>query len=367
MYYGAGIDEDESQLANGFGALDSYYGSFSANGGVVVGHQRIRSLLNSSVEDFTYSDSYSLNSDGSYDDSSTATHYVVGNGGAVRIGYGIGPFLGISVAVKAPSLHGSGVFLSPQGVVNAASSAPFTAGIAPGELLTLYGSNLAPSTQYESSVPFPTKLNGVQVLIDQVPAPIYVVSPGQISFIVPYGLAFTVADVQVINNGVASNVVTEFVNKTAPGVFTLTPGGLGDGAVLHANGKKVTPADPAQIGETVEVFLTGLGAVFPTIQDGGVGPISPLSKATNTITVFIGGIQATVTYAGLAPELGGLYQLNVTVPSGVSAGENTLDISGPDSETAEAVVAIGSGSGSSAVPLSEESHPGRRSLKGKGR
>lgn len=324
LYYSGGIDQDDSQLANGTGALDTYYGSFDANAGVVVGHQRVLSALSSSVSDYTYNDGYSVNSDGSYDDTATATHYVVGDGGAVRIGFGIGPFLGISIAVQAPRLSRSGVFLSPEGVVNAASSAPFTAGIAPGELITLYGTNLAPSVEVASTVPFPTKLNGVQVPIDQIPAPIYVVSPGQISAIVPYSASFTVAEIQVINNGASSNVVTEFMNKTAPGVFTLPPGGLGDGAVLHSNYSVVTASRPAQVGETVSVYLTGLGAVFRPIQDGAAAPAKPLSLASNTIAAYIGGLAATVTYGGLAPELAGLYQVNLQVPSGVSAGETGL-------------------------------------------
>jgi uncharacterized protein (TIGR03437 family) len=366
LYYNAGVDEDTSQIANGAVTLDSFYGSLVASNGDVVGHQRVTT---SSPTDFTYADAYSLNSDGSYDDAATSTHYVVGDGGAVRIGFGIGPFLGISVAVKAPNITGSGVFISPQGVVNAASSAPFTAQIAPGELITLYGSNLANTTQVAKVRPLPTSLGQVEVFINGVKAPVYVVSSGQVSALVPYGLNFSVARIQVVNNGKASNVVTEFVGKTAPGVFTSPAGGLGIGAILHTNFTKVTTAHPAAPGEIVSVFLTGLGSVFPTIQDGAIGPVKPLSKTTNTITALIGGESATVSYAGLAPELAALYQLNVKVPSDLAAGDYSMDVSGPDSFTSEAVIPVGTANAVAAeAPLARrDAAQPPRSMKGRGR
>ena len=363
LYYNAGVDEDTSQLGNGSAILDTYYGALVATNGDVVGHQRI---LSTGPTDFTYADVYSVNSDGSYDDNLTSTHYVVGTGG-IRVGYGIGPFLGLSVAVKAPTVSGQGVFISPQGVVNAASSAPFTASIAPGELITLYGSNMSNTAKVAKTAPLPTSLGQTEVFINGVKAPIYVVSPGQISALVPYGLGGTVAQIQVLNNGKLSNIVTQFVGQTAPGVFTSPAGGLGLGAVLHQNFSKVTDAHPAAPGETIQIFLTGLGAVFPTIADGAVGPSGTLSKATNAITAFIGGESAKVTYAGLAPELAALYQLNVTIPSDLAAGDYYLNVSGPDSYTSEAILPVG-GSNAAADELTTAAPSERaRSMRGRGR
>jgi uncharacterized protein (TIGR03437 family) len=232
------------------------------------------------------------------------------------------------------------------GVVNAASSAPFTAGVAPGEFITLYGANLAPGTATATAIPLPIELDGVQVTVNGLPAPINYVSPGQISAIVPYAVGSSIAQIQVINNNTPSNAVTEFVNLTAPGVFTLPPGGVGYGAVLHADYSFVTPQSPAQVGDTVSVFLTGLGSTNPVIPDGSAGPAS--SQTNNTILVYIGGVAATVGYSGLAPDYAGLYQINVTVPSGVTAGDNSLEIVGPDSDANEALISVGSGAGVSA-------------------
>ncbi len=349
LYYQAGIDQDDSALANGYGLLDTYYGSLSAGAGSILDHQRtLNPLLSAGAYHGTYSGSYTLKSDGTY--TNGLMRYLVGAG--VRIGSGIGPFLGLNVAVAAPSFSGSGVYLYPTGVLNAASFAPFTAGIAPGELLTLYGTNLAAGLQVSPAIPFPATLGGVQVTISGLPAPLYYVSPSQISAIVPYAVTGPIAQVQVINNGTASNTVSMFVNKTSPGVFTQNANGLGAGAVTHLDGSLVTPSHPAAIGETVSLYLTGLGAVNPLVPDGAAGPVSPLSQVTNSITVDINGVAATVGYAGLAPQLAGLYQINFTVPAGVTAGDNSLDIGGPDSYTSESLISVGPGATAAWAPES---------------
>jgi uncharacterized protein (TIGR03437 family) len=351
LYYEAGLDQDDSTLSSGYASLDSFYGSLSAAGGNIVGHQRLLDFFNPAPANYTYSDTYSVPSNGVY--SNPSTNYVVGGG--IRIGSGIGPFLGISVALQAPSmsssLSSSGVFLNPQGVVNAGSSAPFTAGIAPGELLTLYGSNLAAGTQVATAASFLNTLGNVQVMINGIAAPLYYVTPTQLSAIVPYGITGTVAQVQVFNNGVASNTVTSLIATTAPGVLTQSQNGLGYGDVVHQDGSLVNAKNPAKIGETVSVFVTGLGAVNPSIPDGAAGPTNPLSNASATIAAYIGGVQATITYAGLAPQLAGLYQINLTVPAGLTAGDNNLDIAGPDAYSSECLIAISSATASTSTSL----------------
>jgi uncharacterized protein (TIGR03437 family) len=350
LYYEAGLDQNESALSTtGVAGPDSFYGSFSANGGTIVGHQRVADFFNSFTTDYTYSDTYSVAANGTY--SNPATNYAVGNG--IRIGSGIGPYLGLSVALQAPTMSSSlsttGVFLNPQGTVNAGSSAPFTAGLAPGELLTLYGDNLASGTQVASAIPFPTTLGNVQVTVNGVPAPVYYVTPAQLSAIVPYGVVGSIAKVQVFNNNVPSNAVTEWISNTAPGVLTQSQNGLGYGDVIHLDGTLVNAKSPAQIGETVSVFLTGLGAVNPTIADGAAGPTGSLANAVATITAYIGGVQATVGYAGLAPQLAGLYQINLTVPAGLTAGDHMLDIAGPDAYSSVCLIATGSATASSSA------------------
>jgi uncharacterized protein (TIGR03437 family) len=328
----------------------------------LLGHERLNDLGGAAAEygslyDFTYNSAISPAA-GSFSDA--YTHYIVGDGGAVQITAGIGPFLGISVALAAPSVSGSGVFIDPTLVQNSASSAPFTAGIAPGELLTLYGSNLAAATQVAPTadasgnpISLPTTLGNVQVTIGGLPAPIYYVSPSQMSAIVPYGVTGSTAQIQVNNNGTFSNIAWEYVNETSPGVFTHNQNGTGYGAIVHLGignsavpaGTVVSDANPAVEGETLSVFLTGLGAVSPAISDGAPGP-SGLSNATGAVSVYFfpsaaAPVAVTPSYAGLAPGYDALYQINITVPaSGLAAGPNPLYIEAPDSRMSYLLIPI---------------------------
>ncbi len=138
LYYQAGLDMD---IVSEGVLLDSYYGAINAFSGNIIGHQNVNSqLVYGGASDFTYYDHYTLNGDGSSTDQEYSQQYWSSADGSIRIGYGVPSSttgfdeLAINVALKAPTLTGNGVYLSPQGVVNAASSAPFTAHLSPGRI-----------------------------------------------------------------------------------------------------------------------------------------------------------------------------------------------------------------------------------------
>jgi len=262
--------------------------------------------------DYTFSDTFAPNDNGTF--SGSTYLFAEGGGGNYSIQSGAGGYYFLTVNVKAPTYSGAGVFLNPSGVVNAASSAPFTAQISPGEVITLYGSGFTSSaTPFFSSVPVPTILGGAQVTVNGVLAPVYYVSSGQINAIVPFSSPNdgSLLNIQVLANGGQSNVVQEYSGETSPGAF----------AVTHANGTLVTTSSPAKVGETLVAYACGLGATNPAVVAGTVSPANPLA---NLVTVYLddsnGGVtQATVPYQGLAPGgPAGLYQLNFVVPSGVA-------------------------------------------------
>jgi uncharacterized protein (TIGR03437 family) len=309
--------------------------------------------------DQVYDDTFTFQSDGTatYSDA----YYAAGGSGNFAIGAGAGNSNYMLVLyMKAPAMNGSGVFLNPQGVVNSANSAPFTAQYSPGEVITLFGTGIATSDA-TASAPFPTTLGGVQVLVSGTAAPIYSVcascTPQQISAVIPYTVSNNPGDLmtfQVMKGGSPSNTVNGYTGATSPGIFTIPPGGISDGAIEHADGSVVTASNPAKAGETVAIFLTGLGAVTPTVAAGAPAPSNPLAKVVAPVSVFIGSgssqMQATVAFAGLAPSLGGLYQVNVTIPAGLPAGDQVIEIltgvdfgNGPtiDVDNAEATIPIG--------------------------
>jgi uncharacterized protein (TIGR03437 family) len=341
LYYTAGFEWNLTQYdSTGSVGTETFYGSLNASDGVILGHQRIQDTVDAAYG-YTYSDSYT---GGSYTSQFLNTQFIEGTDGE-QIGVGLATTPELSVSVPAPSFSASGVYISPTGIVNAASYAPFTAGVSPGELVLIYGSNLGPSTlQGAGTLPLPTTLANVKVLINNIAAPIVYVQANQIAVVVPFEVTqanTTVAQFQINNNGQFSNVITEFVNMTTPGVFTQDESGFGLAAALHADGSPVTDSSPAQAGETVAVFMSGLGSVFPSILDGVGAPTTPLSTTSDTFTADISGTTATVAFQGLAPGFAGLYQLNVQIPSGLTAGENSFDVGGPDSYTIEAFIAIG--------------------------
>jgi uncharacterized protein (TIGR03437 family) len=354
MFYQAGLDDDNS---DGSGYLDSWYGAFSVlSGGNIVSHQRF-AFGGTIASGNTYADTYGSFQSGGYTNTDTGVQYVFSQNGAIRIGLGQFPVMGINVAVQAPTLNQSGVFLNPQGITNSASNAPFTAGISNGELLTLYGSNLAQSTAVASTLPFPTSLGGVQVLINGYNAPIYYVSPKQISVIVPFENTFSVAQIQVTNGAGASNIVTLPVYQTTPGVYTIDssfggvgPGGLGFAAAEHGDYSVVSKSNPAHPGETIALYVTGLGNVNPPNPDGAAGPANPASVPTNQFTIDVNGTTSPApAFVGLAPGLAGLYQINFQIPSGLAAGTYLLGIQASDSYTDEAEIPVGTASGSASV------------------
>jgi uncharacterized protein (TIGR03437 family) len=175
------------------------------------------------------------------------------------------------------------------GIVNAAS---FTAPIAPGSLISIFGSNLEGGT---------VEVNGVA-------APLIVVTPGQINAQLPYE---TVA-------GTASVAVTTPAGRSAPATATVVPESVG---VFTFPGTDRAIAEPVAPRGVLVLYVTGLGAATPTVATGRLAPVDTLSFALTTPTVTIGGLPADVQFAGLAPGFIGLGQMNIGVPAGVPPGE----------------------------------------------
>jgi uncharacterized protein (TIGR03437 family) len=337
FYSMAGVELDASASDN---ELRKYYGTATVDGeGHALWYERDSG--DNVSWDFTFESPYSVAVDGTIE--RPLYRYAMGANGQALISIGKAPQYAIRLILRAPLFTGSGVFLDPMGIVNAASYASFATGVSPGELIALFGANLSPSTTSAQSVPFPRSLAGVRVLIGGLEAPLYSVSPTEVVAIVPYDLGPLPPStiIKVVNNGQASNEVTTFLNPATPGVFTVPPTGLGPAAALHADYTPVTVAHPAERGETILVFMTGLGYVTPKAQAGNAGPTSPPTVTKYPFSVYIGGKQASVSYSGLAPGLAGLYQVNVVIPDGVPPeGSASFEIAGGSARNIQAEIPI---------------------------
>lgn len=367
LYYEVGLDDSE------VGGLDTYYGTFNAFQGTLIGHERTLYAGDITGIGVTYSTNYPTSISGTYTDESGTVNYTFAQDG-IKVGFETGGYLGFEVALPytSPAVTRN-VYIDPTGVVNTASSAPFTAGVSPGDFVTIYnGTNLAGKLVSAPPGAFPTTLGGVTVIIDGlIKAPLYYVSPTQISFLIPYEAStYPIASIQVNNNGATSNVATTYVNLTTPGVFSYDTG-IGDSALIDypASGAPyyfVNENHPAQGGDVIVAYLSGLGTPFPSNGDGALGVFDSLVQ---NISVDVSGTPVgTLAYAGLAIGLAGLYQINFTLPpfctatgqtGCVDAGYSSLGISGPDSYTDESLICITTASSCSpsAASVSADAKP----------
>ena len=211
---------------------------------------------------------------------------------------------------------------SAQAVVNAAS---YQGGsIAPGELVTIFGTNLGPSTLQRPNVTagvVDTAAGGTRVLFDGIAAPMIYTSSGQISAVVPFGLQGRGdTQVQVEFNGTRSAAVDIPVAATVPGVFSSDASGKGPGAILNQNFSVNSASNPAAAGSAIMIYLTGAGTMQSRVTDGALAPTT-LGISEQDVTVNIGGIPVTPLYAGAAPGIiQGATQVNAVIPVGVARG-----------------------------------------------
>jgi len=243
------------------------------------------------------------------------------------------------------------------GVLNAASFDK-TAGapLAPGQLISIFGSNLAAGLALNDTVPLSTSLSdSVSVTFNGITAGLDFVSPGQINAQLPWnvlsnGTASGTATVVVTRNGTASSQAVVNIGPTAPGIFSIPPGAGYAIAINAADGQLATPVGqipglathPCKAGDVLIVYATGLGPVDTPIANGA----DSLDKLRNTIaspTVLIGGVPATVFFSGLTPQFPGVNQLNIQVPAGVTTGASIplqIRVNGGPLSTANVVIAI---------------------------
>lgn len=340
FFYGASLrlDIDRTRYTSTTSAVNA------TPGGAVFG-RRVRQ--SDGLFDASVFSTYALGPDGSGYFTSTTGRLNLGATGNVFTISGVDEVdsntYELSFGIRMPSSTGTGVFIDPQRVLNGAS---FALGqpISPGGFVTLFGSGLGPATPAVArTLPFPTQLGGVRVTVNGKAAPLYLAASGQISLVVPYSTTGTTATIVVTYNGATSNTVEVPLAPTAPGIFSLTQNGIGDAAVLHANFTAVTADNPAVVGEILQVFLSGLGAVTPTVVEGAAAPSNPTAKVIAPLAITIGGKSvpaSDIFFQGLAPTLAGLYQLNVRVPVGVIPGAASLAIQTLDGFTDQVSIRI---------------------------
>ncbi len=239
----------------------------------------------------------------------------------------------MGVAVATPELGPPA--LTSGSVLNGAT---YLEGIVPGSWAIVKGTNLSPTTRswqgsdFAAGTVLPTSLDGVEVRVNNTPAAVSFISPGQINFQVPAGVSGT-ANIQVIRKGIASNIITGLAVNSAPGLFGYSLGGKTFPAAVYADSGLIV-GDPAlagaavrkaKPGDRISLFGTGLA---PSPAGTTNVAVTPLAGVTATL----GSASVLVEFAGLVGV--GLHQINMVVPD-VPDGERTIVIryAGKESQT----------------------------------
>lgn len=238
-----------------------------------------------------------------------------------------------SITILTPTIAGSGVI--------AASNFGGGSVAARGSYIEIYGTNLASATRGWATADFtegraPTTLEGVSVTVGGKPAFVNYVSPGQINVQVPADVELGEMPVVVTTRGQASEPVNLEIRERQPSLLAPASFKIGENhyaAAVHASDGGLVgngtvpnvPNAPAVPGETLTFYGLGFGPV--TEGSPIAGQIAQGQTSISVPVEFeIGGLRAQTSYAGLAPNLVGVYQFNVVVPSGTPSGDQPLRV-----------------------------------------
>lgn len=265
---------------------------------------------------------------------STARDPVISDDGT-QVAFSIGPPNGGRGALYEAAAGGGSrmavfapVSLNIGGIFGAAGTEPPS----PGGLIAAYGLNFSDDRFVApDGYPLPDTLGGISLEVNGRAVPVLVVTPWQINAQLPQDVPAGTASFQVKSEGGSGNTVTAQVEVAGPSVFAFSAQGAQAGttywqaAAFHPG--TATAADtnhPAVAGEVLETYGNGLGITNPAVSPGAPSPASPLSWAIVKPQVTIGNQPAQITFAGLAPGLAGVYQVNVVVPPGLTPGQQPL-------------------------------------------
>jgi uncharacterized protein (TIGR03437 family) len=191
-----------------------------------------------------------------------------------------------------------------------------------------FGSATRVFNELPEPIPMPVELAGIQLTIDDRPAPLYFVSPGQINFLLPMRLPNS-GTVQVMvrnaSTGQLFGASDLGLRGTSPGLFAANGSGAGTLAALNQDSTIHTPVNPIAPGEVIVLFGTGQGFVPDAPPDGTLA--EGLLSTPSRPRVTLGGRAVPddhILYSGLAPGLLGVWQVNVRIPADAPLGNSIL-------------------------------------------
>jgi uncharacterized protein (TIGR03437 family) len=238
----------------------------------------------------------------------------------------------LTIAPRASS--GTATILNGASLQNDPSSPK---AIAPDSIVVAQGGALASVTQQAqplSDGSFPLSVGGTSVTVNGRPAQILYVSPDQVNFVNPRETAVGPANVVVTNSDGFQSTGTIMVLSMAPGVFSITGDGSGEGVILNADTLVAGPFDPTDGKLRLIIFATG-------------------ARGGSQVTAAIGGQAVTVESVLTSAELPGLDEIHVLVPASLR-GLGPLDVAvRSDNQESNAVGATFTGSSLRDIVINE--------------
>ena len=212
-------------------------------------------------------------------------------------------------------------YIAPAGIINGVGPVP-QPGLAPGSVASIFGLNLAASTAVGPASPMVTTLAGTTAHIGNRVLPLFFASPTQINLQIPPDVAIGAQTITVSSPGMPDVSADFKVVRNAPGLFSLQMEGQNYALVLHQDGSLVTPASPAQKGETLTAYATGLGPTVELPLEGIIVPDTPSYLVIDPVSLQVGTAAYTPQSAIAAPGMVGLnliqFQLDSSAPSGTN-------------------------------------------------
>jgi uncharacterized protein (TIGR03437 family) len=200
--------------------------------------------------------------------------------------------------------------------------------LAPGEIFSVFGQGIGPATAatgaFGATGLLSTSLGGVQVMFNNVAAPLFYVQSQQINAQVPYELAGqSAAQVQILfQNTLRASTQVALVDAN-PALFT-ADNGAGNAVVVNQDGSINSDQNPAARGSIVVLYATGAGETTPPGVTGRPAQ-APFPQPILPVSLSMDSVPANILFAGEAPGFVGLLQINALVPAGfVPAGDLPL-------------------------------------------
>ncbi len=216
-------------------------------------------------------------------------------------------------------------------ITNAAS---FASNFAPNGFFTIFGSNfttlVGPWDKFIQGSALPVSIRNLRVRVNDQDAFIYYFSPGQLNVLAPPGAYSGNVEVQV-TNGLGSSTQVAAVNRVSPGWFAYTLGQKKFPAAHYAGSTTYVAAPgalagvqsrPCRAGDAITLYATGLGATNPATPAGQVLPVVFPIDNPNRLRIVLGGQTANILFAGMT--YAGVFQINITIPTGIASGDLPL-------------------------------------------